>query len=102
MHAVDLLCPLLCEAMRDRRVLAFDYHGHERRVAPYCHGFNARGEVLRAVQIGGTSASGGFGFGKLWIVAEMQRVRVSEESFVPDDPDYHPDDSAMMRIHCRI
>jgi hypothetical protein len=32
----------------------------------------------------------------------MRLVRALEEGFVPDDPDYEPNDSAMTRIHCRI
>jgi hypothetical protein len=84
-------------------LLEFEYHGHRRVVAPYCHGTSARGvEVLRAIQVRGTSASGAFGFGKLWAVEEMQRVRATTEAFVADDPDYNPNDSAMARIHCRV
>lgn len=29
-------------------------------------------------------------------------VRTLAEDFIPDDPDYEPNDSAMGRIHCRI
>jgi hypothetical protein len=54
------------------------------------------------VQVRGDSKSGGFGFGKLWTVAEMTDMRVSSEAFVPDDPDYNPDDVDMREIHCRI
>jgi hypothetical protein len=94
---------LVCDAIRSHVLLEFDYHGHHRVVAPYCHGVNARGlEVLRAVQIRGTSASQGFGFGKLWLIADMEQARTLAEAFVPADPDYNPNDSAMPRIHCRI
>jgi hypothetical protein len=58
--------------------------------------------VLRAIQIGGASHSRGFGFGKLWAVAEMRHVRVLEERFAPADPQYNPQDSGMSRIHCHI
>jgi hypothetical protein len=93
----------ICEAIRSRVLLEFEYHGHHRVVAPYCHGTNARGaEVLRAVQVRGTSASGGFGFGKLWLVGNMRLVRATTEAFVPNDPNYNPNDSAMAQIHCRV
>lgn len=59
-------------------------------------------EVLRAVQLRGSSSSRGFGFGKLWTVAEIEGAQLTSEPFVPDDPLYNPDDTAMKQIHCRI
>jgi hypothetical protein len=58
--------------------------------------------MLRAIQVGGSSRSGRFGVGKLWGVAKMREVRIVDEPFVPDDPDYNPDDPSMTRIHCRV
>jgi hypothetical protein len=94
---------LICDAIRTRSVLEFDYHGLRRVVAPYCHGLSHRGvEVLRAVQLRGESSSGGLGFGKLWRVSELIGLRLSDEQFSPDDPHYNPDDRGMEAIHCRI
>ena len=42
------------------------------------------------------------GFGKLWMVAEMTNLRMLDETFAPDDPNYNPQDSAMTMIHCAI
>jgi hypothetical protein len=93
----------ICHSIRARRRLSFEYGGRTRIVEPYCHGFTAHGaERLRAIQVAGESSSGGFGFGKLWDVAKMTNVRVRDEAFVPNDPDYNPDDSALAQIHCRI
>jgi hypothetical protein len=93
----------ICEAIRQRRRLLFDYDGLPRVVEPYCHGTNVRGsELLRAVQVGGSSSSGAFRFGKLWTVSKMTRVRTSGDPFTPSDPHYNPDDSTITAIHCRI
>lgn len=93
----------LCTAIRERRLLHFDYNGLQRLVAPYCYGISTRdSEVLRAIQVGGDSSSGGFRFGKLWTVKEMQNVRLADQAFVPNDTNYNPDDSAMKQIICRI
>jgi hypothetical protein len=93
----------ICRAIHEHRLLAFDYHGHHRIVACYCHGTSTSGaEVLRAIQVGGASGSGGFGFGKLWLVADVRSPNLLEASFEPDDPQYNPNDSAMRAIHCRI
>jgi hypothetical protein len=94
---------LICEAIRKRALLEFDYDGRSRVVAPYCYGLSTRGaEVLRAIQIRGSSGSGGLGFGKLWSTEKMMNARVLPETFTPDDPNYNPDDSGMTEIYCRI
>jgi len=101
MHASVLA--LLCEAIKTRKLLALTYEGHPRVVAPYCHGFTRAGdEVLRAVQLRGSSRSGLFGSGKLWTISKMRLVRTLGEGFVADDPDYEPNDPAMGRVHCCI
>jgi hypothetical protein len=95
--------PIICRAISQRRKLTFDYKGLRRVVAPYCYGVSARdAEVLRAIQVGGASSSGNFGFGKLWTVSEMSRLELSEEHFEPNDARYNPEDSAMKRVICRI
>jgi len=95
--------PLICQAIRRKVLLQFQYQGRLRIVAPYCHGISSKGaEVLRAVQLRGSSSSNAFGFGKLWSVAQTERMLLLAESFVPDDPTYNPDDVAMKLIHCRI
>jgi hypothetical protein len=93
----------ICEAIRQLKVLEFLYDEAHRVVHPYCHGVTTTGnETLRAVQVGGRTRPGGLGFGKLWTVARMSEVRVTDRAFVPDDPNYNPDDSAMATIHCRV
>ena len=95
--------PLICQAIQRRCQLIFDYKGFRRIVAPYCYGISTRGtEVLRTVQVGGSSSSGGYGFGKLWTISEMSRLELSAEHFVPNDPHYNPNDSAMTRVICRV
>ena len=94
---------IICEGIRRHCLLEFEYHGLLRVVQPYCHGISTRGvEVVRAIQIRGSSRSGWFGFGKLWRLAEIANPRLLDEIFQPDDPGYNPQDSGMVRIHCRV
>jgi hypothetical protein len=94
---------IICEAIRKRLLLEFRYGGLPRVVEPYCHGVSTRGvEVLRAVQVGGSSNSGGFGYGKLWAVEQITALHITTETFPADDPNYNPEDSGMQTIHCRI
>src|SRR5713226_7893891 len=92
----------ICDAIRKCAVLEFDYGGQHRIAHPYCHGYTRTGlETLRAVQVAGESPSGGFGYGKLWTVAKISNLGMAG-TFVPDDPDYNPADTAMLEIHCRV
>jgi hypothetical protein len=94
---------LLCEAIRKHFLLEFEYDDRLRVVAPYCYGLSTRGEdVLRAIQVRGGSAEGGYGFGKIWTVAKIKKLQMLEEVFVLNDPLYNPQDSAMTRIYCRV
>ncbi|MGH8176307.1 MAG: hypothetical protein ACREV5_08615 [Steroidobacter sp.] len=94
---------IICEAIRRRSLLEFQYKGLHRVVTPYCHGVSTRDvESLRAVQVRGASHGQGFGFGKLWTVSKMTDLRITDENFIPDDPDYNPNDSGMKQIHCRV
>jgi hypothetical protein len=93
----------ITEAINRKVLLQFSYNGRVRTVEPYCYGLSTAGsDVLRAIEVGGSSRSGPAGFGKLWKVSEMSEVRVSEERFAPDDPNYNPDDKAMTKVYCRI
>jgi len=95
--------PLICQAIQQRRKLAFDYNGLHRIVAPYCYGISTTdAEILRAIQVGGQSSSRKYGIGKLWTVSLMSKLELVDETFVPNDPNYNPNDSAMKRIICRI
>ena len=94
---------LICDAIRHRALLEFDYDGLHRIVQPYCHGTTGTGrESLRAIQIGGESRGRLIASGKLWTVAKMINVKLSEQTFVPNDPRYNANDTAMASIHCRV
>ncbi len=86
-----------------RALLQFHYDDHLRVVAPYCYGVSTRDiDSLRAVQVRGSSSSNALGFGKLWTVSKMRNLRMLEETFIPSDPSYNPEDKGMKRIYCRI
>lgn len=93
----------IVEALSKRALLQFRYKEHLRIVAPYCYGVSTSGrDVLRAVQVRGSSPSNGMGFGKLWLVSEMADPQLLDETFEPYDPHYNPSDSAMQQIYARI
>jgi hypothetical protein len=94
---------IISEAIRRRVLLQFHYDDHLRVVAPYCLGLSSRDmDSLRAVQVRGSSSSNALGFGKLWTVSKMRDLRILEETFIPSDPNYNPEDKGMKKIYCRI
>jgi hypothetical protein len=102
-RASDCTRSLVEKAIRGRRRLEFRYDGCPRVVEPYCLGLSTTGIVsLRAIQVRGLSASNRFGFGKLWFLPKIEDLKVLDETFIPDDPDYNPNDSAMIEIYRRI
>ena len=94
---------LLCDAIRSRRVIRFNYNGGYRTAEPYCYGISRKGnELLRAFQTGGYSESGNPVHWKLFTVEKMSNITISDEEFSGNRPEYKPADSAMEDIYCNI
>jgi predicted DNA-binding transcriptional regulator YafY len=94
---------LVCQAIRERRVLRFYYDGGTRDVEPHCHGFSKDGnELLKGYQASGFSQSGErFG----WKTFRLDLVRaliVSDAAFPGARPGYDPNDARIFEVHCRL
>jgi hypothetical protein len=73
---------LVCQAIRERRILRLSYDGGLRDVEPHCHGCSRDdNDLLRAYQIGGVSrsgdSSGGRCFGSIACPACPSRIAIS-------------------------
>jgi hypothetical protein len=92
------------DAIERHRTLTFVYQGFEREVEPLAVGlcWNGRQE-LRARQTEGGSASGTVGDGtpKLFQVAMMRHVFVTDTRFAPPN-DYQRGDLAFSRIYSQL
>ena len=94
---------LVCEAIRDRRVLRFYYDGGTRDVEPHCHGFGTKGqELLSGYQVSGFSRSGErFGW-KMFRIDEIRVLTVTGESFPGPRAGYDPHNVKIAAIHCHL
>lgn len=93
----------ICNAISRRAVISFYYHGGLRTVEPHCHGVTGAGnEVLRAYQTGGYSESGNPVGWKLYEVADMRNIQITEETFAQNRPRYNPNDRSMQVVHCHV
>ena len=63
--------PVICNAIRKKAVIHFDYHGTARTVAPQSHGISsAKNEVIRGVQTNPRDPSGRQIEGRFYKVAD--------------------------------
>ena len=93
----------ICDAIRTLAVLQLDYDGRLRIVEPHCHGTSRTGkEALRVYQIAGESKSGPGSGWRMLVVEKISGLHATGQRFAGPQPDYNPNDSDMISIHCRL
>ncbi|HEY3043711.1 MAG TPA: hypothetical protein VGJ39_06785 [Vicinamibacterales bacterium] len=97
------MSPLVCQAIRERRLVRFYYDGGTRDVEPHCHGFSPDGnELLSGYQVSGFSRSGQrFGW-KMFSIDAIRALIVSDEAFAAPRAGYDPNDVKISNVHCRL
>ena len=94
--------PLICDAIRLKHVIRFEYHGGAREVEPYLYGRSSAGvELLRAFQLRGASRSGETAGWKMFQVADISSVSVTFEPFTARSG-YDPNDTVITFVNCRV
>ena len=94
--------PQICDAIENKRLLAFNYDGLPREIEPHAYGISLAGkEVVRGYQTGGQSSSDPLGW-RLWDVAKMESLRVCQSTFSSPRPGYVRGDSQMRPVHCEL
>jgi hypothetical protein len=97
---------LICEAISGRKIIEFQYHEKARAVEPYVCGINIKGSYqMRAFQVGGSSASSGKLGWRIFDLAEMADLKITDTDFsgwAGDRRLYNPQDTAFKQIFCRI
>lgn len=74
--------PMVCDAIKRRCLIQFEYNSLARTVEPYAHGFNAaRKEVVRGFQVAGESRSDEALGWRFFIVADMSNLTVLPQNF---------------------
>jgi len=90
----------ICDAIKKRAIIAFQYKGSLRLVEPQCHGTSSAGnEVLRAVEVGDGGRSSP-PIGKLFDVSKMSQLKESGGHFANAALNHNPADRAMTFVHC--
>ena len=91
------------EAIKQKRLLRFNYHGHERVVEPHTYGLDLKGqEALCAYQVGGSSASGQLRGWKTFNVTDLQGLTQLDETFRTPRPEYKKNDGGFQAIFAEL
>jgi hypothetical protein len=94
--------PAICDAIRLKRAIRFEYHGGAREVEPYIYGRSGAGvELLRAYQLRGASRSGETAGWKMFQVADISSVSVTFERFATRGG-YDQGDTVIVFVNCRV
>jgi predicted DNA-binding transcriptional regulator YafY len=80
---------VLRQALKEKRVVVFTYHGHARTVEPHALGRGVEDRpVLLAWQTAGGSSSEPPPGWRVFLLAEIQTIKPTEVTFVKVRPDY--------------
>jgi hypothetical protein len=93
----------ICEAIRNRRVLAFRYQGHSRIVEPHAYGVGRNEEwVLVGYQIGGGTDTGTVHGWRSFRKLDMSNLAVLPIHFSAPRPGYRRGDPGLSVIECEL
>ena len=93
----------IVSAIRKRHLLGFRYDGRPRVVEPHIYGVNLKSHVvLSAFQLRGGSASGERVGWKMFLVQEMEDVRMLPAAFSGPREDYNPEDPSFSAIYAQL
>jgi hypothetical protein len=93
----------ICEAIKDKRLLQFQYDNFVRVVEPHILGRNASGnDVLSAYLVRGYTESDRKPYWRRYLLSEIRNLTVLDEEFPGPRKGYNPRDKTMEYIYCRL
>jgi hypothetical protein len=93
---------LLRQALNERRVVRFKYHGYIRRVEPHALGRVTEGRpALLGWQVSGGSASEPPPGWRTFVLADLKALTVMRPTFVPR-PEYRPETTQLKSIEAEV
>ena len=92
---------LICQAIREKRLLELHYDGQSRRVAPHIYGIDTAGEeVLSCYEVWGGSDGTAAGWRSLRL-AEITELTLTSKRFAPR-PEHQRGEGVIARVFCQI
>ena len=92
---------LICQAIREKRVLELQHDGQTFRVAPHIYGIDAAGdELLSCYELWGAADGAAAGW-KSFRLTEISQLMLTSKRFAPR-PEHQRADGAIARVFCRV
>ena len=92
---------VICQAIREKRLLELNYDGQALRVAPHVYGIDAAGEeLLNCYQVWGGTDGEPAGW-KSFKITEISQVRLTSKRFAPR-PEHQRRDDPIARVYCQV
>jgi hypothetical protein len=92
---------LICQAIREKRLLELLHDGLTRRVAPHIYGIDAAGEeLLSCYEVWGGDEGAAAGWLSLRL-AEITRVQLTSKRFAPR-PEHQRGYATIARVFCQV
>lgn len=91
----------IVNAIKQNKVIEFNYDGENRIVEPHCYGLTTKGnEAIRAYQIDGFSSTGTMGW-KMYDLSKADNIAILDKTFEIRGG-YKKGDKGMSRIFCEL
>jgi hypothetical protein len=92
---------VICQAIREKRLLELQYEGQARRVAPHVYGIDSAGdELLSCYEVWGGSDGEPAGWRSLRL-AQISELTLTTKRFAPR-PEHQRSDGAIARVFCQV
>jgi hypothetical protein len=92
---------LICQAIREKRLLELQHEGQVLRVAPHIYGIDAAGEeMLNCYQVWGGTDGEPAGWLSLPL-ADISQLKLTSKRFAPR-PEHQRSEGAIARVFCQV
>jgi hypothetical protein len=92
---------MICQAIREKRLLELHHDGHARRVAPHIYGIDAAGEeLLTCYEVWGGEDGTPAGWRSLRL-AEVSQLKLTSKRFAPR-PENQRQEGVIARVFCQV
>jgi hypothetical protein len=94
---------IICDAIKNKRLLQFSYDDFTRIVEPHLLGQKSSGkDALSAYLVRGYTESERQPYWRSYSVEKMEFIIMLDERFENAREGYNPNDKTMQRIYCRL